>query len=57
MIGLVLAMIGFGLWELIGKRAFSAENRDRRRRRRNYRRVVSRRRGPSVRLAVHTGRA
>ncbi len=53
----VVAMAGFGVWELLGKRVLSAENRDRRRRRRNYRRVVSKRRGPTVRLAVNASRA
>lgn len=40
-----------------GPRFMSVESRDRRRRRRNYRKVVSRRRGPTVRLAANLSRS
>jgi len=48
---------GLSIWALCGPRVFSAESRDRRRRRRNYRKVVSRKRGPAVRLAVNLARS
>jgi len=50
--GLLVALVGAGAWRLFGKRFLSSEARDFRRRRRNYGRVQSRRRSPSVKLAV-----
>ncbi len=50
--GLVAA--GTALWWL--RRLFSAQARDERRRRKSYRPVVSKRVGPSVKLAVKTGK-
>ncbi|HXP60500.1 MAG TPA: hypothetical protein VN829_08420 [Dongiaceae bacterium] len=53
---LAVALVGAGAWQLLGKRLFSGPARDFRRRRRNYGRVASRRRGPTVRLAVRVAR-
>jgi hypothetical protein len=50
LIGIILVAAGFSLL----RRHFSAESRERRRRDRNHGRVISRRHGPSVRLAVDT---
>jgi hypothetical protein len=52
LIFLFMALAGIAGWQLLGKGLVFAEVRERRRRRRNYQRVVSRRNGPGVRLAV-----
>jgi hypothetical protein len=49
---LVTALASMAVWQLLGKHLFSAGARERRRRNRNYGRVVSRRHRPTVRLAV-----
>ena len=49
---LVVALIGTAAWQLFGKRFLSFQATERRRRSRNYGRVVSRRHGPGVRLAA-----
>ena len=49
---LVVALIGTAGWQLLGRRFLSPQAVERRRRDRSHRRVVSRRRGPTVRLAV-----
>ncbi len=48
---LTMGLAIYGLWHA-WKRFFSLEARERRRRRRNYSRAVSRRHGPTVKLAV-----
>jgi hypothetical protein len=53
---LVMALLGTAAWQLFGKIWLGSQARDRRRRQRNYRRVVSRRQRPTVRLAVNVGR-
>ncbi|MGA2661012.1 MAG: hypothetical protein ABSH34_26305 [Verrucomicrobiota bacterium] len=54
---LVVALVGAGAWQWLGKRLFSGAARDFRRRRRNYGRVASRRRSPTVKLAVRVARS
>ena len=54
---LAVALVGAGAWQLLGKRFLSESARDYRRRRRNYGRVASRRRSPTVRLAVRVARS
>jgi hypothetical protein len=49
---LVVVLAGMAAWQLVGKRLFSPGARERRRRNRNYGRVVSRRHAPTVRLAA-----
>jgi len=54
---LLVALVGAAAWQLLGKRFFSGAARDDRRRRRNYGRVASRRRSPTVKLAVRVVRS
>jgi hypothetical protein len=53
----VLGLLGVAAWQLLGKRFFSPELREERRRRRNYKRVTSRRHRPTVSLAVKVPRS
>jgi len=55
--GLLVALVGAGAWQLFGKRFLSSEARDFRRRNRNYGPVQSRRRRPTVKLAVRVLRS
>jgi hypothetical protein len=54
---LVIALVGAGAWQSLGKRFLTGEARDFRRRRRNYGRVASRRHSPTVKLAVRVARS
>ncbi len=52
-----VAGLSFVIYSLIVKRFFSADARERRRRRRNYARAISRKRGAVVKLAVKVPRS
>jgi len=54
---LVLVALGIVAWQFFGKRFFSTEAMDRRRRDRNHGRVISRRQGPQVKLASKVPRS
>ena len=52
----VFALVAFAAWHLVGKPFFSAESRERRRRRRNHRPAVRKGSGPAVKLAARVDR-
>ena len=54
---LLVVLVGRAAWQLRGKRFFCGAARDYRRRRRNYGRVASRWRSPTVKLAVRVVRS
>lgn len=53
---LAAAVVGFAAWQLVLRRFFSNDARERRRRRRNYGRTVSDRERPTVKLAAKVKR-
>jgi hypothetical protein len=52
----LIGVLALGILAFAGRTRFSPEARARRRREKSHKRIVSRKQGPSVRLAVNTER-
>ncbi len=52
----VIGVLGLGVVFVWLRGHFNAETRERRRRERSHRRVISRKQGPTVKLAVNAGK-